>query len=98
MTKMKTISRPELGDEVKCKVTGFTGLVIGVAKHLTGCDRVSVQPNVDKEGKWREGYWLDITAVEIVTKGKVKPEEVQDSEPNAKVGGPSTSSGMPSPA
>lgn len=89
------ISRAELGDEVECMVTGYRGVVIAVAKHLTGCDRVSIQPTVDKDGKWREGYWLDITSVKIVTKGKVKPETVQETAPGAKVGGPSMSSGMP---
>lgn len=80
----------ELGDQVKCKVTGFEGIVIGLAKHLTGCDRCSVQPKVDKNGKHMDGYWFDINAVEIIKKGKVKPESVRESGPEAKKGGPPT--------
>lgn len=77
----------ELGDEVECKVTGIKGIAIAIAKHLTGCDRVSVQPPVDKEGKWRDGYWIDVDAVRITTKGKVKAESVQS---EVKKGGPPT--------
>lgn len=88
--KMKTISKPELGDEVVCLVTGFKGIVTSTAQCLTGCDRVVVQPPVGKDGKHADSLWVDVNAVKIVKKGKVKPTMVQApiDEPARKVGGP----------
>lgn len=81
----------ELGDEVRCKVTKLQGVVTSITKHLTGCDRISIQPPVDREGKWRDGYQIDLAACEIVKKAKVPPEDVQEPEsPTKKVGGPPT--------
>lgn len=72
----------ELGDEVKCKITGFRGIVTGIAKCLTGCDRIDVRAPMKKDGKMGEGYWFDFHAVEIIKKQKVKAQSVQ--EPAAK--------------
>lgn len=42
----------QLGDKVKCKVTGFTGIAIGKTEWLNGCIRWTVQPHgTDKDGK-----------------------------------------------
>ena len=30
-------STPKLGDRVKCRITGFVGIIISHAQHLTGC-------------------------------------------------------------
>ena len=81
----------ELGDQVKCKITNFSGTVIGIMKCLTGCDRVDVRPGVDKHGKMQDGFMFDIYALELVKKGKVKPENVQSENP-LKKGGPPTRS------
>jgi hypothetical protein len=86
---MKTV---ELGDEVKCKVTGHRGIATAIAKCLTGCDRVEVKPPVDKDGKMMDGYWIDIAALEVVKKGKIKPEAVQEQGAARKLGGPPTRS------
>ena len=83
-----------LGDEVKCKVTGYQGVVTSIAKCLTGCDRATVQPPVNKEGKFPDGMWFDLAALKLIKKGKVKPESVQErptkEKPHAKPGGPPT--------
>ncbi|MEM1376176.1 MAG: hypothetical protein AAGG69_02195 [Pseudomonadota bacterium] len=55
-----------LGDRVKCKITGFTGIVTTHARHLAGCDRLWVVPPVGEDGKSIEGIWHDIDMVEIV--------------------------------
>lgn len=80
-------SKVELGDEVECKITGFRGIVNGVSQWLTGCDRVSVQAPMTKDGKYGENYWIDEAVVKIIKKGKVKPNAVRDS---VKPGGPAT--------
>lgn len=64
---------PELGDEVRCKITGFTGVITAHARHLTGCDRFWVQPPVDAEGKGRTGLWLDIDVLAILRPGLHAP-------------------------
>lgn len=78
-----------LGDEVKCKVTGFKGVVISIAKCLTGCDRAAVQPAVSKDGKHPDSLWFDVGALDIIKKGKVKPSSVRDADPEKKGGPPS---------
>ncbi|MDH5797091.1 MAG: hypothetical protein OEZ19_00890 [Paracoccaceae bacterium] len=66
---------PDLGDRVRCRVTGFTGIAVTVAKHLTGCDRFWVEPPVDAEGKKFDGMWVDIDMLEIVEPGAIAKVE-----------------------
>lgn len=63
---------PALGDKVKHKVTGFTGIVTTYAKHLAGCDRLWVEPSVDATGKAMEGQWADIDLVDITEASAVE--------------------------
>lgn len=77
-------TKADLGDLVKCKITNLQGIVTSYATHLTGCDRVFIQPPVDKEGKTRDGWWIDIDTAEVMKKGKVKMSDVT----GAKNGGP----------
>jgi hypothetical protein len=79
----------ELGDEVRCKITGFQGVVTSLAKCLTGCDRLVIQPAMGKDKKHPDSLWFDVAACEIVKKQKVKAVSVQEPEsPTAKKGGP----------
>lgn len=58
-----------LGSTVRCKYTGFTGVVDQRAEHLNGCHRYSVQPKVAiKEGKMEmpNGYWFDEVSLEVL--------------------------------
>ena len=57
---------PELGDKVKCKVTGFAGIVTSYSKHISGCDRLYVDPPVCKDGHDRDGKWVDIDMISII--------------------------------
>lgn len=59
-----------LGDKVKDSVSGFTGIAISKHIYLQGCDRVSIQPPIDKEGKLPEIQSFDEPQV-IVIKSKV---------------------------
>jgi hypothetical protein len=78
----------ELGDEVKCKVTGWQGVVTSLAKCLTGCDRAAVRAPITKDGKMGEEYWLDVPALTIIKKAKLKPESVQAKDITKKGGPP----------
>ena len=76
----------ELGDYVEDKITGFKGIVTGITKHLTGCDRASVQAPLTDDGKYGECYALDFASLKILKKQKVKSTSVQSEKP----GGPAT--------
>jgi len=76
----------ELGDLVKCRVTGFKGVVTGYTKYIHGCDRATVQPAVDKDGKYPDAWAIDILALDIVKKGAGLPKT--KSTYDNKFGGP----------
>jgi hypothetical protein len=61
----------ELGDKVKCRVTGFSGTVVGILNYLNGCRQIGIQPKVDKEGKIKETSWIDDSQVQIIKKQHV---------------------------
>ena len=58
----------ELGMEVKDAVTGFKGIATAMTQFLNGCERVSVDPPVDKKGEHVEGRWFDIQQLVILKK------------------------------
>ena len=64
----------ELGNEVKCTVTGFTGIATAKCVYLNGCVQFGVSPKVDKEGKMPDTQYIDHRQVEYVGEGvKMKP-------------------------
>lgn len=56
----------KLGHKCKDVVTGFTGIVTARTQYLTGCDRVMLTPEVNKDGKVDESMSFDITSVEFI--------------------------------
>ena len=65
-----------LGKEAKCKVTGFTGIIISVVYYLNGCVQYCVKPPINKDGEMPDGEYIDIDEVEIISDGikiKAKP-------------------------
>lgn len=70
----------ELGDQVKSRVTGFEGIAVARLVHLNGCDRILIQPKVQKDQKMPESYYVDLTEVDIVKKSvAVVPTEKKHS-------------------
>lgn len=63
----------ELGDVVKDKITGFTGVAVARHKWLHGCERYSVQPRELLEGKPIDTQVFDAPQLVIVEKA-VTPE------------------------
>ena len=78
--------RAEMGDLVKDRVTGFTGIVMGRTQWIYGCDRIWVQPQELKDGKKVEMDSFDEAAIEIVTKSVINVASAK--APIAKPGGP----------
>lgn len=68
----------KLGDKVKDKITGFTGILVGRTEWLNGCIRFGVQSEkLNKDGEPIEPEWFDEERVELVGKKKrrvVRPE------------------------
>ena len=66
----------ELGNKVKDKVSGLTGIATSRVEYLNGCVQYCIKPPVDKDGKLIEGEYFDEEQVAFVGKGvsvKSKP-------------------------
>lgn len=75
------MSKISLGDRVKDKVSGFQGVAVARHTYLAGCDRISIQPPVDKDGKLPDSMTFDEPHLELV-----EPAVVHDGPRG--VGGP----------
>ena len=62
----------KLGDKVKDSVSGFKGIAVSRHIYLNGCDRISIQPKVDKEGKHPECRSFDEPQLLVLTKKVIK--------------------------
>lgn len=49
----------QLGQTVKDKITGFSGIVTGRVEYLTGCNQLLVAPPVKDDGAFRDSQWFD---------------------------------------
>lgn len=66
------MDRVHLGDKVKDRVTGLTGIVIARTEWMYGCVRCVIQPQQMKDGKPIETTTVDEPQLEIVKAGAVK--------------------------
>ncbi len=56
-----------LKDHVRCKITGFAGIVSSRTEWMNGCVRYGVQPTtLDKDGKVRDADHFDEQQLELV--------------------------------
>jgi len=58
----------KLGDKVRCKVSGFVGVAVVRSEFINGCVQFSVQPKVDKDGKYPEEMNIDNSSLIIIKK------------------------------
>jgi hypothetical protein len=73
MTMAEPTVPAQLGDRVKCVITGFTGIVTCKTEWLNGCRRLGVQPEEVKDGKIPEPQYFDENQLEIVMRAIHKP-------------------------
>ena len=66
------MNRIELGDEVRHKITGFKGVAVVRANYISGCNRITIQPKVNKNGEVPEEKSFDEPEIEIIKRKKVK--------------------------
>ncbi len=62
----------KLGDKVRCKHTGFTGVATSKTEFINGCIQYDVVPKVGKDNKVPEGVAIDSQSLELVNKPKKK--------------------------
>lgn len=53
-----------LGNKYKDKVSGFIGIAVARHIYLNGCERVTLQPEIDKDGKLPQLKEIEITTIE----------------------------------
>lgn len=63
----------ELGQEVQDRITGFKGIAVADTRYLQGCNRILVQPKVNKDKTIPEPQSFDEPDLKIVSRG-VLPE------------------------
>ena len=73
----------KLGDKVRDKVSGFTGIAVARHIYLEGCTRISIQPEIDKDGKLPESMSFDEPLIEII-----EPQKIIKREQSEYTGGP----------
>jgi hypothetical protein len=82
----------KIGDKVKCKITGFEGIVTGEHSWITGCDTYSVRPNkLGKDGEYPETKNFDENQLNMVEAGAVNLSDgssTTEVETPVKKGGP----------
>ena len=60
----------KLGDNVKCKHTGFKGVVVAKTEFINGCIQFSIVAKVNKENKYPEDVGIDEESLELVSRPK----------------------------
>lgn len=78
----------KLGSKVRDKITGYTGIAIGVTDWLSGCRRVTVQTQELKDGKPIDSCCFDESQLDLVEETTAVSKIADPARP----GGP-----MPSP-
>jgi len=84
----------ELGDEVKDTITGFKGIAVARTSWITGCDRITLQPQgLTKDNKTFEAESFDEVTLVVTKPKKAKKVEKPKKKPR-KNGGPRPDVGM----
>mgnify|MGYP000099996995 CR=1 FL=1 len=65
------------GDTLKCKHTGFTGVVLARSEFYNGCKQYDLQPKIGEDGKMPEAQGIDEQSLELVSKLKKEKKENQ---------------------
>src|SRR3546814_1776690 len=62
----------QLGQKVKDKITGFTGIVTGYVTYITGCNQALFAPQVGQDGAIKDACWFDEQRLVVDRKFKRK--------------------------
>ncbi len=69
-----TIPKVELGQKVRDKITGLTGIAVTRIEYLNGCVQIGVKPKMDpkKPTEMPDGVFIDIEQIEVIGTKKKK--------------------------
>jgi len=60
----------KLGQKVRCKVTGFTGIAVAKSEYLNGGVQFCVKPKMKAEDtKMPEEFYIDVEQLEVISDG-----------------------------
>lgn len=68
------MSKINLGDVARDTITEFEGTVVARTQWLTGCDRITLQPKVKKDGSVPESITFDEPTCELVKSNQPVPK------------------------
>jgi len=71
------MTKINLGDEVKHSITGVKGIATARTHYLSGCDRITVQPKVKKDGTLPDALMFDEPEIEIIKAKKPKVKKAK---------------------
>jgi len=74
----------QLGDKVKDRITGFTGIATSKMEFLNGCIQYEVTPKMGKDNVMPEGTFIDIQSLEVITPKKTERIKEDTGGPNHK--------------
>ncbi len=60
-----TVPALDLGVRARDKITGFEGVVTGIARYLTGCSQAVLTPKIGVDGSIRAAEWFDEGRLEV---------------------------------
>lgn len=86
------MSKIRLGDMVKCRVSGFTGMVCSKHEYINGCVQWGVQPQVKDDGLHPKSWSIDDAQLEVTGGGiadEIEEEQRPVMEAPKTTGGPS---------
>jgi len=66
------MSEIELGDKVRCKYSGFTGIAVTRVEFINGCVQYGIVPKVTKDKQYPEEVGIDEGSLELVSPKKKK--------------------------
>jgi len=79
------MSRINLGDRVKDRISGYEGVAFAKIQYLAGCDQVGIKPQGQKpDGGTFDVLYFDAPFVEVTAKSVVQPVEPRERD----AGGP----------
>jgi hypothetical protein len=65
----------QLGDKVRDRVSGVTGIAVCKSEWFNGCLRWTVQQPASKDGKLPELVSFDVEQLDVLKAGAVKPSK-----------------------
>ena len=70
------MSKITLGNEVRCKITGFKGIATAKLEYINKCVQYCVKPQMRDDKKMPDGEYIDIDHLNVIGDGiviKTKP-------------------------